>query len=312
MTNPVIQISGLTRRFGEITAVNHLSLEVQDGEIFGFLGHNGAGKTTTVRLLNGIYTPTSGSACVLGLNPQTDGPALRAQTGVLTETPALDERLNAFDTLAYNADLFGLPQAEVADRVQELLTEFGLGDRSQEKVIGFSKGMKQSLALARALLHRPKVLFLDEPTASLDPVAARHVNDLIERLTRREGCTVFICTHNLVEAQRLCDRVAVMEHGQLKALGTPAELARQYIRHLDIELEVGDGQAEQAMQFLRNSPRLVLNTPAMEKGVIRVTVSGRNALPELLIHLVQENISVYRLAPQEVNLEDVYFELNGG
>jgi ABC-2 type transport system ATP-binding protein len=310
--NPVIRISNLTRRFGETTAVRDLTLDVRAGEIFGFLGHNGAGKTTTVRLLNGIYTPTSGSACVLGLDPQADGPELRAQTGVLTESPSLDERLSAQDNLAYYAELFSLPRADVKRRTLELLTEFGLAERAKERVGGFSKGMKQSLALARALIHRPKVLFLDEPTASLDPVAARHVHDLIERLVQREGCTVFICTHNLVEAQRLCHRVAVMQHGQLKALGTPAELTRQYIKRLSIELEVGAEQSERALQILRENPRLAIRTPRVEHGSIHVTVSGREAVPELLTLMVQQGVPVYRLAPQETDLEEVYFALNGG
>jgi ABC-2 type transport system ATP-binding protein len=309
---PVIQLSNLTRRFGENIAVRDLTLEVQAGEIFGFLGHNGAGKTTTVRLLNGIYKPSSGGACVLGLDPQMDGPALRAQTGVLTETPSLDERLSAHDNLAYYADLFALPPTEVEPRIQGLLSEFGLGDRVKERVGGFSKGMKQSLALARALIHHPKVLFLDEPTASLDPVAARHVHDLIERLVEREGCTVFLCTHNLVEAQRLCNRVAVMQHGHLRAVGTPAELTRQYIKRLSIELEVGEEESERAMQVLRENPRLAISAPQIEKGSISVTVSGRQAVPELLSLMIQQGISVYRMAPQEIDLEEVYFALNGG
>jgi ABC-2 type transport system ATP-binding protein len=310
--DPVIQIHHLTRRFGTTFAVNDLTLDVQAGEIFGFLGHNGAGKTTTVRLLNGIYAPTSGSACVLGLDPQADGPALRAQTGVLTETPSLDERLSAQDNLAYYADLFEVPRTQVTGRVQELLTEFGLAERAKEKVAGFSKGMKQSLALARGLIHRPKVLFLDEPTASLDPLAARHAHDLIERLVKREGCTVFLCTHNLVEAQRLCDRVAVMQHGQLKAVGTPAELTRKYIKRLSVELEVGADQSGRAMQIMRDNPRLAIGAPRLESGSIYVTVSGREAVPELLSLMIQQGISVYRIAPQESDLEEVYFALNGG
>ncbi len=310
--NPVIQMSSLTRRFGDTVAVRDLTLDVQAGEIFGFLGHNGAGKTTTVRLLNGIYSPTSGRACVLGLDAQADGPALRTQTGVLTETPSLDERLSAEDNLAYYADLFSLPAAEVRPRIRALLDEFGLAERARDRVGGFSKGMKQSLALARALIHRPKVLFLDEPTASLDPVAARHVHDLIERLVKREGCTVFLCTHNLVEAQRLCHRVAVMQHGQLKALGTPAELTRQYIKRLSVELEVGEDQSERALRLLQENPRLVISPPRTENGSIYVTVSGREAVPELLSLMVQEGIAVYRIAPQEIDLEEVYFALNGG
>jgi ABC-2 type transport system ATP-binding protein len=311
MSLPVIQISSLSRRFGETNAVDQLTLDVQAGEIFGFLGHNGAGKTTTVRLLNGVLESTSGEAKVLGLDPQVQGPALRARTGVLTETPSLDERLTARDNLSIYADLYNVPRADVATRVNFLLTEFELADRADEKVGGYSKGMKQRLALARALLHKPEVLFLDEPTSGLDPVAARHVNSLVENLARREGCTVFLCTHNLVEAQKLCDRVAVMEHGHLVALGTPSELTRQYVKRLDVDLEVDPAQTELVLQILQDLPQLVIDSPKQEKDILTLTLSGREAIPELLNILVQKGLQVYRLAPQEANLEEVYFALHG-
>jgi ABC-2 type transport system ATP-binding protein len=312
MSALVIQISSLSRRFGEKNAVDQLTLDVHAGEIFGFLGHNGAGKTTTVRLLNGVLEPTSGTAKVLGLDPQTDGPALRARTGVLTETPSLDERLTARDNLSIYADLYNVPLIDVPGRVHSLLTEFELADRADEKVGGYSKGMKQRLALARALLHKPEVLFLDEPTAALDPVAARHVHALVENLARREGCTVFLCTHNLVEAQKLCDRVAVMEHGRLVALGTPSELTRQYVKRLDVDLEVDPAQINLALQTLQEFPQLVISPPKQEKDILSMTLAGRESIPELLCVLVQKGLRVYRLAPQEANLEEVYFALNGG
>ena len=311
MLAPVIQISSLSRRFGEKNAVDQLTLEVQAGEIFGFLGHNGAGKTTTIRLLNGVLEATSGSAKVLGLDPQTQGPALRAQSGVLTETPSLDERLTARDNLSIYAELYNVPRGDVSRRVNSLLGEFELADRADEKAGGYSKGMKQRLALARALLHKPAVLFLDEPTSALDPVAARHVHDLVESLARREGRTVFLCTHNLVEAQRLCDRVAVMEQGQLVALGSPSELARQYVKRLDVELEVDPAQMDLALQVLQRVPQLVISTPKREKELLTMTLAGRESIPELLCVLLQNGVRVYRLAPQEANLEEVYFALHG-
>lgn len=312
MASPVIQISSLSRRFGETNAVDMLTLDVQAGEIFGFLGHNGAGKTTTVRLLNGVIEPTSGSARVLGLDPQADGPALRARTGVLTETPSLDERLSARDNLSFYAALYNVPHGEVQPRVQSMLAEFDLADRADEKVGGYSKGMKQRLALARSLLHKPDVLFLDEPTAALDPVAARYVNDLVEHLARREGCTVFICTHNLVEAQRICDRVAVMQHGKLVAMGTPAELTRRYVKRLDVDLEVDAAQIDLAIQALKDLPQLVIGPVAQEKELLTMTLSGREAIPDLVNILQQKGLRMYRVAPREANLEEVYFTLNGG
>ena len=312
MSAPVIQTSSLSRRFGQKNAVENLTLDVQAGEIFGCLGHNGAGKTTTVRLLNGVLEPSSGGARVLGLDPQADGPAVRAQTGVLTETPSLDERLTARDNLSIYAELYDVPRAEVSKRVDSLLAEFELAQRAGETVGAYSKGMKQRLALARALLHNPEVLFLDEPTAALDPVASRHVHALVENLARREGCTVFLCTHNLVEAQRLCDRVAVMEHGRLVALGTPSELTRQYVKRLDVDLEVDPLQVDLALQVLQSVPQLVIGPPRREKDTLSMTLSGRDAIPELLSILVGHGLRVYRLAPQEANLEEVYFALHGG
>ncbi len=312
MSSPVIQTFSLSRDFGDKRAVDGLNLEVHAGEIFGFLGHNGAGKTTTVRLLNGVIDPTSGTAHVLGMDARTEGSILRARTGVLTETPSLDERLTARDNLSIYADLYSIPRQNVAARVNALLTEFELSDRADEKVGGYSKGMKQRLALARALLHQPEVLFLDEPTSGLDPVAAKHVHTLVEHLARREGRTVFLCTHNLVEAQKLCDRVAVMEQGRLVALGTPTELTRQYVKRLDVELEVDPSQVELALQILRETPRLVLGSPKQEKDMITASLAGRDAIPELLSLFVNKDLRVYRLAPQEANLEEVYFALNGG
>jgi ABC-2 type transport system ATP-binding protein len=306
----VIAINQLVRRFEETTAVDQLSLEVHAGEIFGFLGHNGAGKTTTVRLLNGVIEPTSGSMRVLGLDPQVDGPALRFRTGVLTETPSLDERLTAWDNLSIYAALYGVPRADVQGRVQELLAEFDLADRAREKVGGYSKGMKQRLALARALLHRPELLFLDEATSGLDPIAAHHVTDLIERMARRENRTVFLCTHNLVEAQKLCDRVAVLEHGRLVALGTPTELTRQYVRRLDVEIEVPEEQVPTTLGVLRGLPDLVLGEPAQPNGALVFTINRRESIPDVLACLVQNHVRVYRMAPQDANLEQVYFTLH--
>lgn len=219
MGSPAIAVVGLVRSFGETVAVRDLSLEVQAGEVFGLLGHNGAGKTTTIRLLTGVLRPDAGTMTVLGRSPIADGAAVRARSGVLAESPGFDERLTARENLAFFAELFGLPRSEVPRRIADVLEEFGLADQADERVSAFSKGMKQRLALARCLLHDPELLFLDEPTAGLDPVAAHEVHELIHKLSRR-GRTVFLCTHNLAEAQRLCDRVAVLRRGQLVALGT--------------------------------------------------------------------------------------------
>lgn len=304
----VIETEGLTRRFGQTTAVDNLSLTVQRGEVFGLLGHNGAGKTTTVRLLNGVLTPGGGRARVLGLDPMTQGPALRQRTGVLTETPSLYENLSAWDNLSVFADLYGVPRGEVQARVDEILAVFDLSGRSREKVGGYSKGMKQRLALARAFLHRPELLFLDEPAAGLDPVAARQVNDHILELSRHEGRTVLLATHNLHDAARLCDRVAVLEQGRLIALGAPAELTQQAAHNLTIELQVHDEDAAPALELLAALPEVESST---SEGP-RLTLSGveQEAIPGLLARLVQAGVRIYRVNPHEPTLEDVYFALH--
>jgi ABC-2 type transport system ATP-binding protein len=306
---PVITTDGLTRRFGDVVAVDHLSLEVQPGEIFGFLGHNGAGKTTTVRLLNGVLTADQGTARVLNLDPVTEGPVLRRSTGVLTETPSLDERLTGRENLRIYADLYGVPPPEVPQRVDALLDAFELAHRADEKASGYSKGMKQRLALARALLHSPELLFLDEPTAGLDPVAARRVHGMITRLSDQEQRTVFLCTHNLGEAQRLCDRVAVLEHGRLVALGTPGELARQLGRSQRLEIQVAPDSVEATATVLEAT--LGINAAAEEDGLFTVVGADREAVPDLVASLVAAGVRIYRVTPREPSLEDVYFALHG-
>jgi ABC-2 type transport system ATP-binding protein len=308
-TNPVIVTNSLARRFGDTIAVNNLNLEVNHREIFGFLGHNGAGKTTTVRLLNGVLTPTQGTVRVLGLSPDTDGPALRCRTGVLTETPSLDERLTGRENLHIYADLFGVPQSEVLSRVNELLAIFELSDHADQKAGSYSRGMKQRLAIARALLHRPEILFLDEPTAGLDPVSTHQVQGLITHLSRQEGRTVFLCTHNLAEAQKLCDRVAVLEHGRLLALGTPAELARQVVHSQRLEIEVSPQDLPQALGVLGARPGLKASSQG--NGTLVVQGAQREAVPDLVAALVAARVRIYRVASQEPTLEDVYFALYG-
>ena len=307
--DPVVAVEGLTRRFGDVVAVDGLTLEIYPGEVFGFLGHNGAGKTTTVRLLNGLLSPDGGAVRVLDLDPVHDGPELRRRTGVLTETPSLDERLTGRENLEIYADLYGVPCAEVARRVESLLEVFELAHRADEKAGAYSKGMKQRLALARALLHEPDILFLDEPTSGLDPVGARRVHELITRLSQEQQRTVLLCTHNLAEAQKLCGRVAVLEHGRLVALGTPAELARKLGRSRRLEIDVAPDQAPAALEVVEAT--LGIPEPVVENGKIMIVGADREVIPDLVSELVNAGVRVYGITPQEPSLEDVYFALHG-
>jgi ABC-2 type transport system ATP-binding protein len=223
MSEPAIEVRGLCRSFGPRRAVDGLSFAVAPGEVFGFLGPNGAGKTTTVRLLTGLLRPTSGEVRVLGLDPLTDSLALRSRIGVVFEEPGHYERLPVRANLAFFARLYGAPRA----RVQVLLEQMGLAGRAGDPVYRLSRGLRQKLALARALVGSPSLLFLDEPTSGLDPRAAREVRALI-RAFCQDGGTVFLTTHLMEEAEELCRRVAILDAGRLVALGAPGDLALQH------------------------------------------------------------------------------------
>ncbi len=308
MTN-VIETDQVTRRYGDQVAVHELSMTVRAGEIFGFLGHNGAGKTTTVRLLNGLLEPHAGTLRVLGLDPARQGAQLRKCTGVLTETPSLDERLTAEDNLRLFAAMYNVPRAEIRPRVRELLELFDLADRAGDRVGGFSKGMKQRLALARALVHRPELIFLDEPASGLDPVVTRHLHDLILHLSRVEGRTVFLCTHNLNEAQKLCRRVAVLQAGRLVALGTPRELARQIKADVHLSITIHPEQVDRAVAVL--SPEHPTTLARNGDGdTVRIANVTRDHIPALVAALVQAGIAIYRVEHDEPTLEDIYFALH--
>lgn len=225
----MIETNGFTKIFeikkgADITAVQDLTLSIPEGEVFGFLGPNGAGKTTTIRMLTSLIAPTSGTAWINGYQVGVDDTEIRRSIGVLTESPGLYERLSAFRNLSIFAELYDV--ADVEGQVSKYLHMLGLWSRRDEPAGSFSKGMRQKLAIARALLHEPKVLFLDEPTSGLDPEAARLVRSFIEEL-RGEGRTIFLCTHNLTEADRLCDRIGIFK-SRLIEIDTPENLREKF------------------------------------------------------------------------------------
>jgi ABC-2 type transport system ATP-binding protein len=304
---PAIDVRGLTRRFPSGTALDGLTLDVPEGEVLALLGPNGAGKTTTVRLLNDVLKPDGGSATVLGLDPTTDGDAIRARTGVLTETAGLDERLTARENLVFSGRIRSMSKAEAGRRADDLLGVLAMADRADLPVQGFSTGERKRVALARALLHHPEVLFLDEPTSGLDPAATREVVDLIARLATEEGRTVVLCTHFLPEAGRLADRMAVLDHGHLLAFGRPEELAAELWDGLAAEVDLGRPADERVLTATRATAG-VLDAEPIPEG-LHVRVASREVLPAVVARLVDAGLPVYASVPRPPTLEDVYFEV---
>ena len=304
---PAITLAGLTRRFGSELAVDDLTFDVEPGEVVALLGPNGAGKTTTVRMLNGVLRPDAGSARVLGLDPAVDGDDVRRRTGVLTENAGLDDRLTALENLVLYARIRGL-DADAATRTgRELLERFGMGDRAGALVQGFSTGQRRRVALARALLHDPEVLFLDEPTSGLDPEATRSVVSLIASLAREHGRTVVLCTHFLGEAGQLSDRMAVLERGRLLAFGRPVELGEALWPGLAVDVELAAPADPAIVDALARVDGVVSVEPSPAGARVRVT--GRDRVPAVVAALVAREVEVFGAVPRPPTLEDVYFGL---
>jgi ABC-2 type transport system ATP-binding protein len=298
----MIQTQNLSKKFNTTLAVDGLNLQVDEGEVFGFLGPNGAGKTTTVRMLTSLIGPTSGTAIVNGYQVGKQDTEIRRTVGILTETPGMYDNLSAEFNLEIYANLY-----EVEDpkgQVEKYLSMLGLWDRRKDEAGTFSKGMKQKLAIARALLHEPRILFLDEPTAALDPEASKLVHDFITEL-RKEGRTIFLCTHNLDEADRLCDRVGVFKT-HLLVVDTPANLrsqlfGRRVVFHLTNSNETM-ASVVQAMPFVREAKvienKLVVNLDDPE---------AHN--PEIIRALVGAGADIQFVGELRHSLEDVYLQL---
>jgi ABC-2 type transport system ATP-binding protein len=302
-----LRAEAVTRDFGPVRALDALSLEVPKGIVFGFLGPNGAGKTTAIRVFLGLIEPTSGRAEVLGLDTRRDGGAIRVRCGALLEHPGLYERLSAQDNLDFYGRAWRVPKRTRADRIRELLTRFGLWDRRDDPVGNWSRGMKQKLAVARAVLHRPDLVFLDEPTSGLDPVATAGLREDLATLAAQEGVTVFLTTHNLNEAERLCGQVGVISRGRLLAVGSPDELrARQDSGRVDIAVR---GLTSDVVALLRSMPGVTAVTVDDERLSLALP-SGASVAPIVAL-LVQHNVAVEEVRRARATLEDAFLELMG-
>lgn len=283
MQDMTIVVENLTYRYGERTAVDHLQFQVAPGEVLGFLGPNGAGKSTTMKMLTGQLRPTEGKAMLLGLDVSKQPDKVQAQIGVAFETSNLYEQMSAVENLTLFARLFGVRGFDAL----ALLEKVGLGGRGSERVAGYSKGMKQRLMLARALVNQPRILFLDEPTDGLDPVSSETIRGIISE-TSQQGTTVFLTTHDMVEADKLSHRVAFIEQGKIVALDTPHALKQQFgKRALKIEVQCADGRLE-----------------------TREVILDQAETPESIAQLFA-NERVITVHSEEATLEDIFIRVTG-
>lgn len=305
MDSTAICMDHLTRDFDGVRAVDHVSLDVPTGRIFGFLGPNAAGKTTTIRLLLGLLEPSSGRAEVLGLDTRIDSEAIRQRCGALLEHTGLYERLTAEDNLEYHARIYRIDAAERRRRIEQLLKGIGLWDRRRENVGKWSRGMKQKLAVARALLHRPELIFLDEPTAGLDPIAAAALREDLMKLASGEGVTVFLTTHNLAEAEKICSLVGVIRRGALLAVGSPAEL-RNRSGGQTAEL-VGRGASDALLSDLRRQPGV--RGVEYRDGRLRIDLEPGAELAPLVTRAVAAGMQVEEARRGLESLEEAFLAL---
>ncbi len=299
----MIDARGLTRRFGEVTAVSQLTFNVAGGAILALLGPNGAGKTTTVRMLAALLAPSEGEATVAGYDVRREPGDVRASVGLMTDAPGLYEQMTVADYLNQFATIYGLKRDERRRRIDYLLEFFELGPYQSLRMVGFSRGMKQKVALARALIHDPPVLFLDEPTASLDPLAARAVRELILNL-RQSNRTLVLCTHILDEAERLADEVAILSHGQIVARDAPAVLRAQAGggTRVHVALAGPSPAAREALAAVAGIAELSVD----HAGLTYCTDAPQVVNPQAVSRLVAAGAQVVSITCQAASLEDVY------
>jgi ABC-2 type transport system ATP-binding protein len=297
MAEPVVQIEGVNRAFANVVALDRFDLEVPKGTVTALLGPNGAGKTTTVRVITGGLKVSGGSVQVFGMDPYVEGEAVRLRCGVVSAKPALYDRLNGYDNLRYAAELFGLGRDAP---IEEAAARFGIRDALQFRVGTYSTGMKTRLALARAVMHDPELLLLDEPTAGLDPESARAVLALIDEMAN-EGKTVLLCTHLLLEAEGLADQVVVMDKGHALIAGPPAELAHKYWPHMVVLI---DAENRELLDHARDFAGVMSYE---RNGQATVQVDSLDRVPDLVTYLSGHGARLTRVEPHIPTLEDLYF-----
>ena len=304
-----IEAFDLVKSFNGFKAVENLSFSVEEGEIFGLLGPNGAGKTTTIRMLSALIAPTGGRATIAGYDVQDDALKVREIIGILTESPSLYGRLTAMENMEFFAKAYGVTDKSERDtKIRELLDFFQLWERRTDPVGQYSKGMKQKLAIARALIHSPEILYLDEPTSGLDPKSSKDIRDLMEELTKNEHQTILLCTHRLEDAEKLCDRVMIINKGKPITVASPRDLRKRFSSGQ--EVQVGFTKLDNNLvELVRSLPTVVNLTASSEENSISVSLRDEQDTPSLVKALVEHGAGIRFVKPLETSLEEAYLEL---
>jgi len=300
----MISVKNLTKEFKTVTAVENISFDVGESEIFGFLGPNGAGKTTTIRMLSTLISPTSGSITIDGKDTKTNGEYIRSIIGLLTESPGLYEKISAYDNLDYYSSFYNMPDDQRKANIEKYLRMFGLWQRKDDLAGTYSKGMKQKLALSRALIHEPRILFLDEPTAALDPESAHMVRSFIESL-KKEMTTVFLCTHNLTEASSLCDRVCFIKKKIIR-IAALSEL-QNHDKHRKVEIVFND-DAQRYIPILKNIKN-ILEVDTDKNTALLLVDEPEKSNPGIVRELIANDIDILYINEIKASLEEIYLDL---
>ncbi|MEW6094426.1 MAG: ATP-binding cassette domain-containing protein [Chloroflexota bacterium] len=306
----MLEVKELVKKYGDFTAVNGISFDIQEGEIFSLLGPNGAGKTTTISMLSTLYVPTGGDATVGGHSVTREPMAVRNIIGVVPQDLALYEDLSARENLVFWGQMYGLSGKSLHARVDEVLEQIGLADRAKERVKAYSGGMKRRVNIGVGLLHKPRLLFMDEPTVGIDPQSRRAILDSVKDLNK-QGMTVLYTTHYMEEAQELSDRVGIIDHGELIALGTQAELTKQVGKNETLILHIGEEEdAEALAKSLKGVPG-VLQATATDHEISVIARQAEEILAPVVTKADERGIKIHSVDIREPNLEAVFLHLTG-
>jgi len=309
--NPILQVNQLVKRYGDLTAVKGISFEVQEGEIFSLLGPNGAGKTTTISVLSTLFPPSEGDALIAGHSVVREPYAVRRVIGIVPQEIALYEDLTARENLQFWGQLYGLSGRELKERCEEVLEQTGLQEKANQRVKTISGGMKRRLNIGVGLLHRPRLLFMDEPTVGIDPQSRRAILDTVKDLNRQAGMTILYTTHYMEEAQELSHRVGIIDHGEMIAIGTQAELVKRIGQRETLVLQFGEDQSAAAIIPQLEAMSGVQQVVAENHSLQVLVNDAEEILPAVIQVCTAENLKVRTIQIQEPNLEAVFLQLTG-